>query len=149
MQLGLRLLHRPFGARARGKSAPGRDRRGGRGARRDGVREVTLLGQNVNSYGRDLGSEVDADFALLLRAVDALVGIDRIRFTSPHPKDFRPEVIQAIAECKAVCEHVHLPLQSGSTGVLKRMRRTYSRDRYLKLVDELGRPFPIWHSRPM
>src|SRR5690242_11185138 len=100
---------------------------------REGVREITLLGQNVNSYGRDVG----ADFAELLRACDAVDGIDRIRFTSPHPKDFRRPVIEAMAECAAVCEHAHLPLQSGSTRILKTMRRTYSRERYLKLVGEL------------
>ena len=104
---------------------------------RQGVREVTLLGQNVNSYGRDLAPGIETGFAELLRAVDAVDGIERIRFTSPHPKDFRPEVIGAMAECAAVCEHAHLPLQSGSTGVLRRMRRTYSRERYLRLVDEL------------
>ncbi|HLX20617.1 MAG TPA: tRNA (N6-isopentenyl adenosine(37)-C2)-methylthiotransferase MiaB [Gaiellaceae bacterium] len=103
-----------------------------------GVREVTLLGQNVNSYGRDLGT----DFAELLRAVDAIDGIDRVRFTSPHPKDFRRPVIEAMAECASVCEHAHLPLQSGSTRVLKAMRRTYSRDRYLKLVDEMRSAIP-------
>jgi tRNA-2-methylthio-N6-dimethylallyladenosine synthase len=105
---------------------------------RAGVREVTLLGQNVNSYGRDLGSS----FAELLRAVDAVDGIERIRFTSPHPKDFRADVIAAMAECAAVCEHAHLPLQSGSTRVLKTMRRTYSRERYLRLVDELRVAIP-------
>ena len=105
---------------------------------REGVREVTLLGQNVNSYGRDLGS----DFAELLRAVDAVEGIERIRFTSPHPKDFRAPVIAAMAECDTVCEHAHLPLQSGSTRVLKAMRRTYSRERYLRLVDELRAAIP-------
>jgi tRNA-2-methylthio-N6-dimethylallyladenosine synthase len=104
----------------------------------EGVREVTLLGQNVNSYGRDLGT----DFAELLRAVDAVQGIERIRFTSPHPKDFRRDVISAMAECDAVCEHAHLPLQSGSTRVLKAMRRTYSRERYLRLVDELRVAIP-------
>jgi tRNA-2-methylthio-N6-dimethylallyladenosine synthase len=104
----------------------------------EGVREVTLLGQNVNSYGRDVGS----GFAELLRAVDAVDGIDRIRFTSPHPKDFRRDVIEAMAECAAVCEHAHLPLQSGSTRVLKAMRRTYSRERYLKLVAELRAGIP-------
>jgi tRNA-2-methylthio-N6-dimethylallyladenosine synthase len=109
---------------------------------RQGVREVTLLGQNVNSYGRDLAPELSTGFAELLRAVDAVEGIERIRFTSPHPKDFRPDVIEAMAGCAAVCEHAHLPLQSGSTGVLKRMRRTYSRDRYLKLVGELRAAIP-------
>ena len=107
-----------------------------------GVREVTLLGQNVNSYGRDLSPEIRTDFAELLRAVDAVPGIERIRFTSPHPKDFRPEVIESMAECAAVCEHAHLPLQSGSTAVLKRMRRTYSRERYVRLVDELRSAIP-------
>src|SRR5947199_5144297 len=86
---------------------------------RAGVREVTLLGQNVNSYGRDLGT----DFARLLRAVDAVDGIERIRFTSPHPKDFRRPVIEAIAECTAVCDHAHLPPQSGPTTLLTAMRR--------------------------
>jgi tRNA-2-methylthio-N6-dimethylallyladenosine synthase len=104
----------------------------------EGVREVTLLGQNVNSYGRDLGT----DFAELLRAVDAVEGIERIRFTSPHPKDFRRDVISAMSECDAVCEHAHLPLQSGSTRVLKAMRRTYSRERYLRLVGELRGAIP-------
>jgi tRNA-2-methylthio-N6-dimethylallyladenosine synthase len=104
----------------------------------DGVCEITLLGQNVNSYGRDLGS----DFAELLRACDAVEGIERIRFTSPHPKDFRAPVIAAMAECDAVCEHAHLPLQSGSTRILKAMRRTYSRERYLRLVDELRTAIP-------
>ena len=103
-----------------------------------GVREVTLLGQNVNSYGRDVGSS----FSELLRAVDAVAGIERIRFTSPHPKDFRRDVIAAMAECAAVCEHAHLPLQSGSTRVLKAMRRTYSRERYLRLVDDLRAAMP-------
>ena len=108
----------------------------------DGVREVTLLGQNVNSYGRDLPPDTRVGFAELLRAVDAVEGIGRIRFTSPHPKDFRPDVIAAMADCAAVCEHAHLPLQSGSTAVLKRMRRTYSRERYLKLVAELRAAIP-------
>ncbi len=104
----------------------------------EGVREVTLLGQNVNSYGRDVGSS----FAELLRAVDAVPGIERIRFTSPHPKDFRRDVIAAMAECAGVCEHAHLPLQSGSTRILKAMRRTYSRERYLRLVAELRVAIP-------
>jgi tRNA-2-methylthio-N6-dimethylallyladenosine synthase len=103
-----------------------------------GVKEVTLLGQNVNSYGRDLGSS----FGELLRAVDAVDGIERIRFTSPHPKDFRREVIAAMADCDGVCEHAHLPLQSGSTRILKAMRRTYGRERYLRLVDELRGSIP-------
>jgi tRNA-2-methylthio-N6-dimethylallyladenosine synthase len=108
----------------------------------DGVREVTLLGQNVNSWGRDLRPDVRTEFGELLRAVDAVSGIERIRFTSPHPKDFREPVIAAMAECDAVCEHTHLPLQSGSTRVLKRMRRTYDRDRYLALVERLRAAIP-------
>jgi tRNA-2-methylthio-N6-dimethylallyladenosine synthase len=100
----------------------------------DGVREVTLLGQNVNSYGRDLPREERITFAELLAMVDAIDGIDRIRYTSPHPKDMRADVIKAHAELPSLCEHIHLPLQSGSSPVLKRMRRTYSRERYLDRV---------------
>jgi tRNA-2-methylthio-N6-dimethylallyladenosine synthase len=108
----------------------------------DGVREVTLLGQNVNSWGRDLLPDVRTDFGELLRAVDAVPGVERIRFMSPHPKDFRDPVIAAMAECEAVCEHTHLPLQSGSTRILKAMRRTYGRDRYLSLVEKLRGAIP-------
>jgi tRNA-2-methylthio-N6-dimethylallyladenosine synthase len=100
----------------------------------DGVREVTLLGQNVNSYGRDLPRATRLTFAELLRRIDAVSGIDRIRYTSPHPKDMREDVIRAHAELPALCEHIHLPLQSGSSAVLRRMRRTYSRERYLDRV---------------
>jgi tRNA-2-methylthio-N6-dimethylallyladenosine synthase len=99
----------------------------------DGVTEVTLLGQNVNSYGRDLGAgQYRPRFADLLRAVDAIPGIRRIRFTSPHPKDLRPETIAAMAECGSVCEHLHLPLQAGSDRTLARMHRGYTADRYLE-----------------
>jgi len=108
----------------------------------DGVREITLLGQNVNSWGRDLLPDVQTEFGELLRACDAVEGIERIRFTSPHPKDFRAPVIAAMADCDAVCEHAHLPVQSGSTRILKAMRRTYSRERYLRLVDELRAAIP-------
>src|SRR6185312_6928291 len=108
----------------------------------DGVREITLLGQNVNSYGRDLLPGIRTGFAELLRACDAVEGIDRIRFTSPHPKDFRPDVIQAMADYDAVCEHAHLPLQSGSTVVLKRMRRTYSRERFTRLAADMRTAIP-------
>jgi tRNA-2-methylthio-N6-dimethylallyladenosine synthase len=100
----------------------------------DGVREVTLLGQNVNSYGRDLPKETRVGFADLLAQVDAIDGIDRIRYTSPHPKDMREEVVRAHAELPSLCEHIHLPLQSGSSGVLKRMHRTYNRERYMDRV---------------
>jgi len=95
-----------------------------------GVTEVTLLGQNVNSYGRDLTRRRPL-FAALLRAVGSVDGIRRVRFTSPHPKDLRPETIEAMAETPAVCEHLHLPLQSGSDRVLSAMRRGYSAQRYL------------------
>jgi tRNA-2-methylthio-N6-dimethylallyladenosine synthase len=108
----------------------------------DGVRELTLLGQNVNSWGRDLPVEERIGFGGLLRALDAVPGIARIRFTSPHPKDMRDDVIAALAECPAVCEHVHLPLQSGSTRILKAMRRTYSRERYLALVERIREAVP-------
>ena len=108
----------------------------------DGVREITLLGQNVNSWGRDLAPALSTEFGELLRACDAIPGIERIRFTSPHPKDFRRPVIEAMAECSSVCEHAHLPLQSGSTAVLKRMRRTYSRERYLALVERMRDAVP-------
>jgi tRNA-2-methylthio-N6-dimethylallyladenosine synthase len=108
----------------------------------EGVREITLLGQNVNSYGRDLLPDVRTDFGELLRACDAVEGIERIRFTSPHPKDFRAPVIAAMAECPAVCEHTHLPLQSGSSRILKAMRRTYSRERFVRLANELREAIP-------
>jgi tRNA-2-methylthio-N6-dimethylallyladenosine synthase len=102
-----------------------------------GVSEVTLLGQTVNSYhdGR-------SDFADLLRAVGRVPGIRRIRFTSPHPNDFSDRVIAAMAEVPQVCEHVHLPAQSGSSRILKRMLRRYSRSQYLDCVDRLRRRIP-------
>jgi tRNA-2-methylthio-N6-dimethylallyladenosine synthase len=111
----------------------------------DGVREVTLLGQNVNSYGRDLARQPGlagssgarperTTFAQLLRLLDGIEGIERIRYTSPHPKDMREDVIRAHAELQSVCEHIHLPLQSGSSRILKAMRRTYDRRRYLERV---------------
>ncbi|MEA2423834.1 MAG: tRNA-2-methylthio-N6-dimethylallyladenosine synthase [Thermoleophilaceae bacterium] len=98
----------------------------------DGVKELTLLGQNVNSYGRDLETRVT--FAELLGMIDAVPGVDRIRYTSPHPKDMREDVIRAHVELPSVCEQIHLPLQSGSSEILKRMRRTYNRQRYLDRV---------------
>ena len=107
-----------------------------------GVKEVTLLGQNVNSWGRDLLPELETEFGELLRACDAVEGIERVRFTSPHPKDFREPVIAAMAECSSVCEHVHLPLQSGSSRVLKAMRRTYTRERYLALAERMRAAIP-------
>ncbi len=108
----------------------------------DGVREVTLLGQNVNSYGRDLPSERRIRFSELLERVDAIDGIDRIRYTSPHPKDMREDVIRAHAELPALCEHIHLPLQSGSSRVLKAMKRTYDRSRYMSRVAQIREHIP-------
>jgi tRNA-2-methylthio-N6-dimethylallyladenosine synthase len=99
----------------------------------DGVCEITLLGQNVNSYGRDLRPG-PASFAGLLHELDAIDGLERIRYTSPHPKDMREDVVRAHAELRSLCEHIHLPLQSGSSKVLRAMRRTYDRERYLDRV---------------
>jgi tRNA-2-methylthio-N6-dimethylallyladenosine synthase len=112
----------------------------------DGVREVTLLGQNVNSYGRDLPGAVSGgerpSFAGLMRRLDRIEGIDRIRYTSPHPKDMREDVIRAHVELASVCEHIHLPLQSGSSRILKAMRRTYDRERYLDRVSMIREHLP-------
>jgi tRNA-2-methylthio-N6-dimethylallyladenosine synthase len=108
----------------------------------DDVREVTLLGQNVNSYGRDLPKESRIGFSELLGRIDAIDGIDRIRYTSPHPKDMKEDVIRAHAELPALCEHIHLPLQSGSSAVLKRMRRTYDRRRYMDRVSLIREHVP-------
>jgi tRNA-2-methylthio-N6-dimethylallyladenosine synthase len=99
----------------------------------DGVREVTLLGQNVNSYGTRLRPR-PRRFAELLAAVDAIDGIDRIRYTSPHPAHMLEDVIRAHAELPSVCSHIHLPLQAGSSRILKAMRRTYDRGRYMDRV---------------
>jgi tRNA-2-methylthio-N6-dimethylallyladenosine synthase len=108
----------------------------------EGVREVTLLGQNVNSYGRDLPKEQRITFAELLGCVDAVEGVERIRYTSPHPKDMREDVIRAHADLPALCEHIHLPLQSGSSRILKTMRRTYNRERYLDRVAQIREHVP-------
>jgi tRNA-2-methylthio-N6-dimethylallyladenosine synthase len=105
-----------------------------RGLAADGVSEITLLGQNVNSYGRDLPGDRRITFAQLLAELDGIEGIDRIRYTSPHPKDMREDVIRAHADLESLCEHIHLPLQSGSSSILKAMRRTYTRERYLDRV---------------
>jgi tRNA-2-methylthio-N6-dimethylallyladenosine synthase len=102
-----------------------------------GVTEVTLLGQTVNSY-----HDGEHDFADLLRAVGALGGVRRVRFTSPYPTDFTDRVVAAMAEVPAVCEHVHLPVQSGSTALLKRMGRRYSREEYLAVVERLRAAIP-------
>ena len=102
-----------------------------------GISEVVLLGQTVNSY-----FDGSHDFADLLRAVGSVPGIKRLRFTSPHPNDFSDRVILAMAETEAFCEHVHLPMQSGSTRTLKRMLRRYSREKYLECVDQLRAAIP-------
>jgi tRNA-2-methylthio-N6-dimethylallyladenosine synthase len=110
-----------------------------------GVLEVTLLGQNVNTYGRDLtvpGAPRRPLFARLLREVDGIEGIRRIRFTSPHPHDFTPDVIDAMADSDKVCEHIHFPLQSGSDRVLRAMQRSYRRDRYLDWLERIRRAVP-------
>ena len=102
-----------------------------------GISEIVLLGQTVNSY-----FDGEHDFADLLRAVGGVSGVRRLRFTSPHPNDFSDRVIRAMAETESVCEHVHLPMQSGSTRTLKRMLRRYTRERYLECVDELRTAIP-------
>ena len=112
---------------------------------RRGVVEVTLLGQNVNTYGRDLtvpDSPRRPLFAELLRAVNDVDGLSRIRFTSPHPHDFTPDVINAMAESDKVCEHIHFPLQSGSDRILKTMRRSYRRERYIMWLERIRAAIP-------
>ena len=105
-----------------------------------GVREVTLLGQNVNAYGVEFGDRTA--FADLLRAVGSVAGIRRVRFTSPHPRDFTTAVIDAMAETPTVMPHLHMPLQSGSDSVLRRMRRSYRRDRFLSILDDVRSRIP-------
>ena len=110
-----------------------------------GVVEVTLLGQNVNTFGRDVtvpDSSRRPLFAQLLREVGAVDGLRRLRFTSPHPHDFTPDVIDAMAETATVCEHIHFPLQSGSDRVLQAMRRSYRRDRYLGWLERIRTAIP-------
>jgi tRNA-2-methylthio-N6-dimethylallyladenosine synthase len=106
----------------------------------EGVVEVTLLGQNVNSYGRDLDGR--PLFSKLLYALDDVEGLERVRFTSPHPKDFRADSVAAMAECKTVCEHIHLPVQAGSDRVLKRMKRAYTKKKYLEKVSLVRAAIP-------
>ncbi|MGN1327537.1 MAG: tRNA (N6-isopentenyl adenosine(37)-C2)-methylthiotransferase MiaB, partial [Clostridia bacterium] len=114
---------------------------------KEGYKEITLLGQNVNSYmrverenGKDVG-EINS-FAKLLREVNKIDGIERIRFISPHPKDFTDDVIEAIKDCEKVCKIIHLPLQSGSTNVLKNMNRKYTKEQYLNLVEKMKNKIP-------
>jgi tRNA-2-methylthio-N6-dimethylallyladenosine synthase len=105
-----------------------------------GYVEVTLLGQNVNSYGKDIDGEVD--FAGLLREVDKVEGIQRIRFVTSHPKDLSDELIYAVRDCQKVCEHIHLPFQAGSTRILERMNRRYTKERYLELARKIKEEIP-------
>ena len=116
---------------------------------KEGYKEITLLGQNVNSYLRseqwkEKGIEYNGinSFATLLRAVNKIEGIERIRFVSPHPKDFTDDVIEAIADCEKICKLIHLPLQSGSTNVLKVMNRKYTKEQYLELVEKMKNKIP-------
>lgn len=117
---------------------------------KQGYKEITLLGQNVNSYlrvEREKGIEFEEyegvnSFATLLRAINKIYGIERIRFVSPHPKDFTDDVIQAIKDCEKVCKLVHLPLQSGNTKVLKEMNRKYTKEQYLELVEKMKKEIP-------
>lgn len=105
-----------------------------------GYKEVTLLGQNVNSYGK--GLEEDINFAKLLRKVNEIEGLERIRFMSSHPKDLTEEVIMAVKECDKVCEQIHLPVQSGSDTMLKVMNRHYTREKYLSLINKIKEEIP-------
>ncbi len=106
----------------------------------DGVLEITFLGQNVNSYGVDFGDR--SAFANLLRACGEIAGLERVRFTSPHPRDFTDDVIEAMATTANVCPQLHMPMQSGSDDVLRRMRRSYRRDRYLGILDRVRAAIP-------
>ena len=112
---------------------------------KEGYKEITLLGQNVNSYLKsgktDFNSEIKS-FAQLLREVNKIEGIERIRFVSPHPKDFTDDVIEAIRDCEKVSKIVHLPLQSGSSNVLKLMNRKYTKEQYLNLVEKMKKMIP-------
>src|SRR3954464_2970088 len=107
----------------------------------DGVLEITLLGQNVNSYGVEFGDKQSA-FGKLLRACGNVAGLERVRFTSPHPRDFTADVIEAMAETPNVMPSLHMPLQSGSDQILKAMRRSYRRDRYLKIIEDVRTAMP-------
>ena len=106
----------------------------------DGVKEIMLLGQNVNSYGKNL--DMPITFAQLLREVEKIDGIERIRFMTSHPKDLSDELIQVMKESKKICRHLHLPLQSGSTEILTKMNRRYTKDQYLALAEKIRREIP-------
>ena len=107
---------------------------------KDGVKEVMLLGQNVNSYGKNL--ETPVSFARLLQEVEKIDGIERIRFMTSHPKDLSDELIEVMKHSKKICRHLHLPLQSGSTRILEKMNRRYTKESYLALVEKLRREIP-------
>ncbi|SDO90362.1 tRNA-i(6)A37 thiotransferase enzyme MiaB [Clostridium gasigenes] len=105
-----------------------------------GYNEITLLGQNVNSYGKGLDEEIT--FAMLLRKINEVPGIERIRFMTPHPKDLTEDVILAIRDCDKVCEQIHLPVQSGSNRILKKMNRNYTRENYIELIKKIRKEIP-------
>ncbi|MDP4143977.1 MAG: tRNA (N6-isopentenyl adenosine(37)-C2)-methylthiotransferase MiaB [Bacillota bacterium] len=105
-----------------------------------GYKEITLLGQNVNSYGKSL--EPKMTFGDLLRRINKIEGLERIRFMTSHPKDLTDDVISAIAECNKVCEHIHLPVQCGSTNLLKKMNRNYTREQYIELINKIKKAIP-------
>lgn len=107
---------------------------------RDGYKEFTLLGQNVNSYGKDFGEE--EAFAKLLRRVDRIPGVERIHYMTSHPRDMSEEVVKAVAECEHICENFHVPFQAGSSEILRRMNRGYSKEKYLALIDLIRRYVP-------
>lgn len=107
---------------------------------KDGCKEVTLLGQNVNSYGKDL--DIEMDFADLIRLVNDIEGIERIRFMTSHPKDISEKLIYAMRDCKKVCEHLHLPFQAGSNEILRRMNRKYTKEEYLNKVIRVKQEIP-------
>lgn len=105
-----------------------------------GYKEITLLGQNVNAYGKDLSE--DTSFSALLTDLNSIDGLDRIRFTTSHPRDMGSDLVAALAQLEKVCEHLHLPVQAGSSRLLKRMNRGYSREYYLKLVEQVRKAVP-------
>jgi len=105
-----------------------------------GYKEITLLGQNVNSYGKDM--ERGNDFSDLLYKLNEVEGIERIRFMTSHPKDISDNLIEAIKSCEKVCEHLHLPLQSGSTRILQEMNRKYTKDKYLEIIKKVKQTIP-------
>ncbi|MBM6838426.1 MiaB/RimO family radical SAM methylthiotransferase, partial [Clostridium saudiense] len=105
-----------------------------------GYKEITLLGQNVNSYGK--GLDEDINFAKLLRMINEVEGLERVRFMTSHPKDLTDDVILAIKECDKLCEQIHLPVQSGSNSILKKMNRHYTREYYMDLVNKIKQEIP-------